>query len=120
MSAGGDQLVPSNTADAPESVIARQKVEEAHDTEIIPGGPSTATFDHLWPSKTKVFPSRLTATQNFRVAHDTSSNRSLSPPGDVCWVDHDWPSNVANVLAAPAVPFAPTAAQKVTVGHETL
>jgi hypothetical protein len=39
---------------------------------------------------------------------------------DVCFVDHEWPSNVATVLGAPTVPLAPTAAQKVTVGHDTL
>jgi hypothetical protein len=101
-------------------VIARHQVEEGHDTEIIPDGPSAA-LDHVWPSKTRVFPSRLTATQNSRVAHDTSRNRSLSPPvPGVCCVDHEWPSNVATVLDAPAVPLAPTAAQKVMVGHDTL
>jgi len=77
--------------------------------------------DHLWPSKIKVFPSRLTATQNRGVAQDTSRNRSVIPPApDVGLVDHEWPSNVAMVLDAPAVPLAPTAAQKVTVGHDTL
>jgi hypothetical protein len=49
MSADADQLVPSNAAYASELVIARHKVEEGHDTEIIPGGPFAATFDHVWP-----------------------------------------------------------------------
>jgi len=121
MALGADQLLPCNVADTPESVIVRQNDVEGHDTEIIPRGPAPGPFDHRCPSKVRACPSRSMATQNFGVAQDTSNRRSLgSPLLESCMAVHECPWNVPMVLAAPAVPFAPTVAQKVTVGHDTL
>jgi hypothetical protein len=61
------------------------------------------------------------ATQNWGVEHDTLNNRSLSVPVEVVlYVVQEWPLNVTKALGFPGIPLAPTAAQKVDVGHETL
>jgi|SRR5664280_2033963 hypothetical protein len=120
MALGADHLRPPNVAYAPGSATARQNDVEEHDNEIIPRGPVPGTVDHRCPSKVSVSPLGFTATQNLRVAHDTSISRSTSARVPrVCCVDHEWPSKVPRVLAAPTVPLAPTVVQKLTVGHDT-
>ncbi|HUZ41973.1 MAG TPA: hypothetical protein VMU68_11365 [Acidimicrobiales bacterium] len=42
------------------------------------------------------------------------------PVGLVLYVVQEWPLNVTNALGLPGIPLAPTAAQNVDVGHETL
>jgi hypothetical protein len=91
---------------------------DGHDTEINPFATTPRLADHLVPSKISVCPLRFTATQNDSVAHDTSISRSLTVPAEGVWnVDQEWPLNVPIVLG-PGIPFAPTVAQKVTVGQE--
>jgi hypothetical protein len=59
--------------------------------------------------------------QNLGVEHETLNNRSLSAPVEVVlYVVQEWPLNVIRALGFPAMTLAPTAAQKVDVGHEVL
>jgi hypothetical protein len=59
--------------------------------------------------------------QNLGVEQETLNNRSLSAPVEVVLcVVQEWPLNVTKALGFPAIALAPTAAQKVDVGHETL
>ena len=59
--------------------------------------------------------------QNLGVEHETLNNRSSSVPAEVVLYGvQEWPLNVTKALGFPARKLAPTAAQKVGLGHETL
>lgn len=116
-----DQFLPPKVIARPELDTAWQNVNVTHDTEISIFGPAFLPGIHRVPLKVRICPSRFTATQNFDVTHDTLINLSLTVPVvDVCLDDHDLPLNVAIVLGVPGNPLAPTVAQKVLVGQETV
>ena len=121
MSLGGDQLPLRNVIDSPLMVTAMQNLDAAHETEISPFGAESRLGVHLRPLNAKIWPSKFVATQNLGVEHETLNNRSLSVPVEVVlYVVQECPLNVTKALGFPAISLAPTAAQKVDVGHETL
>lgn len=59
--------------------------------------------------------------QKWGFEHETPNNRSSTDPVVVVLnFDHERPLKVISELGLPGTPLAPTAAQKVGTGHETL
>jgi len=121
MSLGGDQLPPWNVVDTPVVVTAMQNLDAAHETAISDFGPLPWLAVHFFPLNAKIWPSKFEAMQNRGVVHETLSKRSLRTRVEVVlYVVQERPLNVTRALGLPGMPLAPTAAQKVDVGHETL